>query len=80
MNRLLMIDSFFSVYLQIIDKYVQATKGGWREPKLLNVWTVDREGEVRKYTVGKKSPLYLLVYTQLADNKESTFCGKIYIL
>ncbi|XP_072026279.1 LOW QUALITY PROTEIN: protein mono-ADP-ribosyltransferase PARP3-like [Amphiura filiformis] len=39
-----------AVEYKVIDKYVKATKSGWREPKLLNVWTCDREGEDKRFS------------------------------
>ena len=32
--------------LQMIEKYVEATEASWRKTKLLDVWEIDRSGEV----------------------------------
>lgn len=34
------------LYVKIIEKYLNATSGGYYRPKIVNVWEVDRETEV----------------------------------
>ncbi|XP_038054428.1 protein mono-ADP-ribosyltransferase PARP3-like [Patiria miniata] len=38
---------------KVISTYVDHTKGGWRQPKLLNVWKVAREGEDKRFAAHK---------------------------
>ena len=39
--------TFLFFYLKIIEKYLKETSGDYHKPKIVNVWEVDREMEVR---------------------------------
>lgn len=46
--RLSLLDPGTEIF-KIIKKYLDATSGGYRKPKILNVWEVDRETEGQRF-------------------------------
>ena len=45
-ENLIVPSIFVIINFQVINKYIQNTKGSWRKEMLLNVWIVSRDGEV----------------------------------